>query len=144
MSTETTEDFEGFVGANYDGGKFENFTVKEGETDYRIFPGVKSMAGKDYLLFWHTHFWKGRDTRDSSKTRFVPILCLQERDWNRGGIVTKTDALCEKREEKKAKIKQIEGKGAEQKRSKAAFARPALLAPTSKFPLVLLSRNRQQ
>lgn len=117
------EAFDGYVDPSYGGIGFEHFTLKDGTSQYRVFPGIHELAGKDYVKFWYTHFWQGRDARDSSKLRSHPILCIQEKDWNKGGMVVKQCPLCQKRALYQTKIKEIEAKGAAKGATKQQIAK---------------------
>jgi hypothetical protein len=112
---------EGFDDPSTGGNNYENLSLKP-DTDvvYRILPAMKSLrARRDFTQFWYTHFWKGRNPKDPTKTKSVPILCIQEKDFRNGGMITKQCPLCEKREEVKNQIKIVEAKILEKKGTKA-------------------------
>lgn len=119
------EGFEGFDDPNYGGSKYENWSLKEDSTAmYRILPAMKSLRKKkDYTQFWYTHFWKGQNPKSPEKSRSIPILCIQEKDFQRGGMVTKECPLCKKRETVKNRIKSIEAQGAAKGASKTQIAK---------------------
>jgi hypothetical protein len=109
---EDNDALEGFESPSYNGSKFEQFSVKDGSTLYRVLPGIKSLAKrKEWHCYWATHFWMGKDARNPDKDRVHPILCVEERDWARGGMITQECPLCQKREEVKKKIAAIEAAG---------------------------------
>lgn len=116
---------EGFEDPSYGGGKFENWSLKKDSSAlYRILPAMKSLKRrKDYGDFWYTHFYKGLDPKNPTKFRAHPILCIQEKDWRNGGVITKRCPLCEKRNEKMNRKKAIEAKGASMKKTKAEIAK---------------------
>lgn len=105
-----------FAEPSYGGGRHENWSLKEDSSAlYRPLPAhqiTPSLAkSRDYAKYWATHFWKGRDPRNPEKTRFIPIFCLQQKDFSRGGMVVQECPLCKKREVMKKKIAGIEAAG---------------------------------
>jgi hypothetical protein len=116
---------DGFEEPSYGGGGFENRGLKPDSVElYRLYPAMKSLKKKrEYLEYWATHFWLGRDPKNPEKTKLFPILCPQERDFTRNGIITKECPLCKKRETVKQKVKAIEGRGAEKNATKAQIAK---------------------
>jgi hypothetical protein len=115
---------DGFSEPNYGGSKYSNWSLKEDCTVlYRFFPSMKSLRRrKDYTQFWYTHFWDGVNPKNSAKNKAYPILCIQEKDFQKGGIITKRCPLCERREFYKNKAKAVEAKGAAAGASKAQIA----------------------
>lgn len=104
---------DGFGEPSYGGSQYENWSLqKDSTTQYRLFPPMKSLRKRrDYTEFWYTHFWEGIDLRNPGKKRAYPVFCIQEKDFSKGGIITKQCPLCAKRELAKNKLKAIEAKG---------------------------------
>jgi hypothetical protein len=116
---------EGFADASYGAGKFESFGLKPNSTAiYRILPPMKSLRAKrDYGDFSYTHFWRGIDPRDPGKTKVMPILGIEERDYRRNGLVIKKDPLVELRKTYLDKLDFIEAVGKEKGKSKAEISK---------------------
>lgn len=116
---------EGFDDPNYGGGQYENWALKDGTSlVLRILPPMKSLrARKDYGQFWYTHFWEGNNPKDPGKRKSHPVLCIQEKDFRQGGMITKRCPLCDKRAKYQDRLKAIEAAGRTKGATKAAVAK---------------------
>ncbi len=132
MSEQTYEMPEGFADPSFGGATYETVSLKEDTTVlYRILPSMKSLAkAKENGKFWKTHWGrKGRIGGKDGKLRHRPFLCIQEKDFRNGGIITVPCAACTEREGYENKYKAIEAKGKEKGLSKAEIAKA--LSPTA-------------
>lgn len=111
-------EFEGFGSTNYSDEKYQTWKLPKADGSFllRPLPPMKSMRGRAGVgLYWKIHFgWKGTDSKDPTKTRHRPFLCLEEK---REGMITQTCPACKLRKAREDKIKAIEAKGLELKKS---------------------------
>src|SRR5712671_4805618 len=118
------EAFDGFVDANSDTDKITYFDIKEDSSlILRFFPATKTLAGKDFTKYRSVYFWAIRNRRDESKTSSFPILSLVEKDWNKNGMITRTDPIYDLRKKVETKVKSIEALLTEQKKPKVEIAK---------------------
>lgn len=128
MTTQTQapeeEALEGWVDAGSDTDKTHYFDIKEDSSvELRFFPGTKSLAGKDFTKYRSVYFWAIQNRRDPEKTSIFPILSLVEKDWDKGGIISRTDPIYDLRKKVESKVKSIDAMLTEQKKSKAEIAK---------------------
>ena len=110
MNNEDTSLPEGFAEVSASGSKYESRGLKKDSVEsYRILPAMKTLLrARDVGEYWGTHFWLGVDRNNPTKKKFHPVLCTQEKDFRRGGIVVRECPLCTRIEKVKEKITSIE------------------------------------